>query len=97
MYYQNQDRSIYKIENGNPLLVIDHKLLNDKGVVGVYKDGPVLTIILEDAEFLKFQNEKIISFPIDADSALIDLNVYCTERLKDGSFILGTISKGMPA
>lgn len=56
VYYQNQDRSIYKIENGNPLLVIDHKLLNDKGVVGVYKDGPVLKIILEDAEFLKFQN-----------------------------------------
>ena len=95
VYYQNQDRSIYKIENGNPLLVIEHTLLNDRGVVGVYKDGPVLTIIMEDAEFLKFQNEKMTPFPIDNARILTDVNIYCTERLNDGSYILGTISKGI--
>ena len=95
VYYQNQDRSIYKIENGNPLLVIEHTLLNDRGVVGVYKDGPVLSIIMEDAEFLKFQNEKMTPFPIDNARILTDVNIYCTERLNDGSYILGTISKGI--
>ena len=95
VYYQNQDGAIYTIKNGNAVRVIENQLLGDKGVVGIYKEGNGLHIILEDGTFLNYIEETITPVELSDEVQLENVNIYCTEQLKDGSYVLGTISKGV--
>jgi len=44
VYYQNQDRGVYRIENGKPKLVIDAFTLGNAGVVGLYKTEGIFQV-----------------------------------------------------
>lgn len=96
VYFQSQNLGIYKIENGKAVLVLDHASLKDQNVVGIYKEEANLLLILDDAKFLRLEvNEDRVAVEKEAAKGIVDINVYCTERLKDGSYILGTISNGI--
>ena len=95
VYFQNQSAGVYKIENGKPVLVIDSSQLNNRGVVGIYSTNDYLTVILDNAQMLKIKGTELMPWALPAAKELAGLNVFCTERLADGSFILGTISKGI--
>lgn len=95
VYFQNQNKGLYKIENGEPVLIIDHDVLKNRNVVGMYEEDSTLIVILNKAQFLKHKNSKTSIWKIEAQNFLNNIDVYVTERLNDGSFILGTISNGM--
>lgn len=95
IYFQSEDFSVYKIENGLPEVIIEHSILKDKGVVGMHKDKNGLVLVLDDARFLRMNGVEVVEWKIPAANELEGVNVYCTERLSDGSFVLGTISKGI--
>jgi DNA-binding CsgD family transcriptional regulator len=95
IYFQNQNLGIYKIENGEPNLVLSHEAIDGRSVVGMYKDEDGILIILDNAKFLKIQEKSTVLWPIEADYELDGINVFCSNRLNDGSFVLGTISKGI--
>ncbi len=95
VYFQGQNLDVYKIENGAPILVIEHQNLKDKNVVGIYKNIDAILVILENAQFLTTEKNGAFLKEVEASEELKGLNVYCTEKLKDGSYILGTISNGM--
>lgn len=94
VYFQNRDLGVYKIQNGNPELVINHDLINNRNVVGIYGLKNQVLFILDNARFLVLNEEGVIPWNKD-ELALPELNVYCTEKLSDGSFVLGTISNGI--
>ena len=95
VYFQNKNNDLYKIENGEPVLIIDHDALKNRNVVGMYEEGSTLIVILDKAQFLKHKNSKTSLWEIGAQNFLKNIDVYVTERLTDGSFILGTISNGI--
>lgn len=95
VYFQSQNFGIYKIGNGSPELVINDELLRDKSVVGIYKEDGELLIILDNAQFLKTQDGILFTVKMETNTVLEGLNIYCTERLSDDSYVLGTISKGI--
>jgi len=95
IYFQNQNLGIYKIENGEPNLVLSDEALNGRIVVGMYKDEDATIVILDNGKFLKFQEKATAFWRIEADDDLSGTNIFCSERLNDGSFVLGTISKGI--
>ncbi len=95
VYYQNQDRGVYRIENGKPKLVIDAFTLGNAGVVGLYKTEDYLTIVLDNAKMLQLEEGRNSIWTIPTTNELQGLSVYCSTRLEDGSFVLGTISKGI--
>lgn len=95
IYFQNQDLGVYRIENGESKLIIGHNTLKSRGVVGMYKVNEDLTVILDNAQILKIKEDESFLWTIPTANELKGLNVYCTEQLADGSFVLGTISKGI--
>lgn len=94
VYFQNQNLGVYKIKNGEPELVVNHDLINDRNVVGMFETGNQILMILDNARFLVLSEEGVIPWN-DGRPNLKDLNVYSTAQLMDGSFILGTISNGI--
>ncbi|RNC89415.1 MAG: two component regulator three y domain-containing protein [Allomuricauda sp.] len=94
VYFQNQNLGVYKIQNGEPKLMVDHNLINDRNVVGMFGIDNKILMILDNANFLVLGddgvqpwNNKVLDLP--------ELNVYSTAQLTDGTFILGTIADGM--
>lgn len=95
IYFQNQDKHVFKIENGVSILAIDAELIDNEPIVGMYNELNTLVVILENAKFLKISDsgEAIVDIPPLKSSG--DIVVYTTERLKDGSYVLGTIADGL--
>lgn len=94
VYYQNQNKDIYRIENGEPILTIDSASLQDRKVVGMYEELGKLVLILDNAKFLQVVDTKLITREVRLLKPIGDIVVYATEKLKDGTYILGTISDG---
>ncbi len=95
VYFQNQNEGIYRVRNGKPILVVDDSTIKGRGVVGIYKTDDYLTLVLDDAQILNVSEKESVVSSISATNDLKGLNVYCTAQLKDGSLVLGTISKGI--
>ena len=94
VYYQNQNKDIYRIENGEPILTIESQSLEDSKVVGMYEELGNLVLILDNAKFLQIVDTKLITREVRLLKPIGDIVVYATEKLKDGTYILGTISDG---
>ena len=95
IYFQNQNLGIYKIENGEPNLVLSHEALQGRSVVGMYKEEDAITVILDNGKFLKVKQNAAFLWAIEADNELEGITIFCSKRLNDGSYVLGTISKGI--
>ena len=95
IYFQNKDFGIYSIANGEPVLFMSGKFLDYRNVIGVYEDENDLVIILDNAKILKKEETGISILNTELDTVLEGLNIYSTAQLKDGSYILGTISNGI--
>ncbi len=95
VYYQNQNKDIYRIENGEPILAIDSDSVEDRNVVGMYEEQDTLVLILDNAKFLQVVDNKITTRDVRLLKSMGDIVVYATEKLKDGTYILGTISDGV--
>lgn len=95
VYFQNQDKHVFRIENGEPVVAIDAQVLGSKNVVGMYSELNTLVVILDDATFLEISNTEVKPRDIWLLKSKGDVVVYATNKLKDGSYILGTISDGI--
>ncbi|MFT6934083.1 MAG: AraC family chitin signaling transcriptional activator [Maribacter sp.] len=95
VYYQNQNKDIYLIKSGEPILAIDAASLQDRKVVGMYEEQGKLVLILDNAKFLQVVDTKLITRAVGLLKPFGDIVVYATEKLKDGTYILGTISDGV--
>ena len=96
IYFQKIGEGIFEIENGEAQLIIPSHRIDNRELVGVY-DGENNGLLLQTKEngFLSFQDNTVTKWNIEADDLLSNVSVYSSARLKDGSFILGTISNGI--
>jgi len=95
VYFQRPDEGVYKIEKGAPKLVINNPAFANSLIVGIFSIDKELLFLTENGHFFKFNGKQIARWSISADKELSSINIYSSLKLKDGSFILGTISDGM--
>jgi len=95
IYFQKSEVGIFKIENGKATLVISSDTIKNKEVINIYKSQNELLLLTKSNGFFKFQTNEIKKWNIDADRSLANKDVYSSIKLKDGSFVLGTISNGI--
>ena len=95
IYFQKMGEGIMEIVNGKTQLVIQSELIRNVELINIYDfDGGLLLQTMENG-FYKFENNVLAKWNIEADELLSSVSVYSSIRLKDGSFILGTISNGV--
>ena len=95
IYFQKSDKGIFKIENGEGLLVSDEKEVKDQEIVGAFLIDKKPLFLTEKGEFYFFENGSISQWNISSNQILKSENIYSSSMLSDGSFILGTISNGV--
>ena len=95
IYFQRSDRGIYKIENGIARLFSDDPVLKENNIIHMFSRDGSLFFQTSDNGFYTLKNNKLEHWDIPADKQLQNLSVFSSIQLKDESFVLGTISKGL--
>ncbi len=95
VFFQIKDSGLFTLENGKPSLITDATVFRENSVVGVFAHGEDLIAVTADARFYRIREEVVQLWDIEAYEDLNDLSIYTSFKLQDGSFILGSISKGI--
>uniref|UniRef100_UPI00325FB49B helix-turn-helix and ligand-binding sensor domain-containing protein n=1 Tax=Gelidibacter japonicus TaxID=1962232 RepID=UPI00325FB49B len=95
VYYQVYGEGIYKIESGQSVLWIDHDIFVTNVIVNMFNHNGDLLIQTQEQGFYIWKDGQLFDWEISASKIIDGLSVYNSIRLKNGDFILGTISNGI--
>lgn len=95
VYFQNINDGIYKIEGGKEILLTNHDVVKNNIVVNMFYHQSKLLLQTQEKGFYFFENNSLIKWDITANNILNKSSIYNSIQLKDGSFMLGTISNGI--
>lgn len=95
VYFQSIGEGLFQIDNGRAVLVSNHLILRDANIINVYNNGGNLLVQTMESGFYVLEGSVIEKWQIPANELLSKVGVYCSIQLHDGSFALGTISKGL--
>lgn len=95
IYFQKINEGIFKIENGKSVLISDHHILQGNILVGTFIVDKRILFLTEKGEFYFLDENGLSRWNITAKDELATKNIYCSIKLKDGSFMLGTTSHGI--
>ena len=95
IYFQNAGEGVYKIEEGQAVLVTNDKIFKEDLLVGVFFMNKKTVFLSDKHGFFTLENNKLTKLNTNADDYLKGLTIYSAIQLKDGSLVLGSISNGI--
>ena len=95
IYYHVAYKGIYLIRDGKPKLIIKDNVVLEDRVIDLFFIDDVLTILTRKSGFLQFQNNGLEEWEVAENDRLKKYNIFNSIKLKDGSFVIGTISNGI--
>ncbi|PQJ81532.1 helix-turn-helix and ligand-binding sensor domain-containing protein [Polaribacter glomeratus] len=95
IYFQENTKGIYRIENGVPKLVSDDVILKENKVVDIFLKDQKLLFLTQKNGFFFLENNQIKPWKIPSNNFLLDKTIYSANHLKNGSIVIGTISDGL--
>jgi len=95
IYFQTLNDGLFEIENGKSVLVSESAFFKQNKLIDIFKKNNKLIFVTQfnglfesDEKELNVQN---LLFKINEKK----LNVYCASKLKNGTYVLGTVSDGV--
>lgn len=95
IYFQKFNEGLFKIENGKSELISESSIVQQNVFVGAFSIDKKVLFLTEKGAFYFFSENEFTRWVIEAENELYSKTVYCSSQLKDGSFLLGTISNGI--
>ena len=95
IYFQKLGKGLFTLENGEPILVSDDLILKQTNVIGAFLVDNRILIITEQADFFYLENNNLVEWKLPVETDFYLSKIYSALRLNDGSYVLGTISKGI--
>jgi AraC family chitin signaling transcriptional activator len=95
IYFQENDRGIFRIENGIAKLVSDNSVLKNNRIVDFFIKDDKLLILTQTEGFFFLENNELVPWKTPSDQFLSDKSIYSANHLRNGSFVLGSISNGL--
>ncbi|TRX25208.1 LuxR family transcriptional regulator [Flavobacterium franklandianum] len=95
IYFQSLNDGLYEIESGKSRLVSNALILQKNRIVNVFSIDEGLLIQTEFNGFYKLANSILSKYSTAVDAELASTSIYSSIRLSDGSFVIGTVSKGI--
>lgn len=95
IYFQSLNDGLYEIESGKSRLVSNDLILQKNRIVNVFSTDDGLLIQTEFNGFYKLVNTILSKYSTAVDAELASTSIYSSIRLSDGSFVIGTVSKGI--
>lgn len=95
IYFQETEKGVFKIENGKQTLVVSSEAIGNNELLKIFNIESGLLLQTREQGFYRFISGEIELWNIKSNDQLSNLSIYSSIRLKDGSFVLGTIANGI--
>ena len=95
IYFQRIGEGIFKIEYGKDTLVNDDEVVKNDEIINVSLNNGNLRFLTQNQGFYDLKNNTLTKSDITSNAFLSTLSFYDGIGLKDGRFVLGTISNGV--
>lgn len=96
VYVQKLDGTISRLENGIEILIAKiPEELNIKYILNIFSINNTLIVLTRTQGLFKIQNKTLNKWHIPGDTFLDKARIFRGIQLRDKSFVLGTISKGV--
>lgn len=95
LYFQRLDHGLFKLENGSEVLVSNHPKLLGEEVIGLFGPPQDLLVLMSDSGFFRLRSEGLFPWDIPANPTFINSRAYSALQLKQGGYVIGTISNGV--
>ena len=94
IYFQEDKKGIFKIENGVPKLISDAPIFKENSIVEIFEREKKLLFLTQEEGFYYLKDKKPIKWSLPSE-ILENKIIYSAIQLKDKNFLLGTISNGL--
>src|SRR6056297_935462 len=95
IYFQENGKGIFKIDNGKAKNVYKDDIVLTDEVINIFKEGDTLCMLTKHHGFYREENASLTQYSTGLDKLPNKITVYSGIRLKDGKYALGTISNGL--
>jgi DNA-binding CsgD family transcriptional regulator len=95
VYFQRLGEGLFRIKSGKDFLLLDDEVLRNNEVINVFGSERDLLVLTRDNGFYTIKDGVLVQFNRYPNEALSGFSLYDGIRLKDNSFLLGTISNGV--
>jgi AraC family transcriptional regulator, chitin signaling transcriptional activator len=95
IYYQSPGEGLFEIENGESKLISNNIIFQKGRIVSVFSTIEGLLIQTQSDGLYKFIGGNVSKSNINSDPDIATNSIYSCKILSDGSFALGTVSKGI--
>jgi len=95
IYFQENGKGIFKIDNGKAKNVYKDDIVLTDEVINIFKEGDTLCMLTKHHGFYREENGSLTQYSTGLDKLPNKITVYSGIRLKDGKYALGTISNGL--
>jgi ligand-binding sensor domain-containing protein/DNA-binding CsgD family transcriptional regulator len=95
IYFQKINQGIFKFESGQEKLISNDMTLKDKIVVNIFKYNNQLLFQTKESGFFLLNNGNAVPWNTSLNNKLSQYSTYNSIRLKNGDFVLGTVSNGI--
>lgn len=92
VYFQEKEKGLFRLENGKPVLISNDTEVTKSNIINIFEKGNELLIVTYDGHFYTYNFENFELW--DTEISDLELKLYSSTLLSDGSFALGTISDG---
>ncbi|PTX61556.1 YXYXY domain-containing protein [Kordia periserrulae] len=95
LLFQVLGEGLYSIENGEKVLVTNDAILQNSRVVGIFPKNNQKIIITRDSGWFTLDKNELTALQLPYHADTTQKSIYTSMQLADGSFVLGTIAKGI--
>lgn len=95
IYYQKFSEGLFKIENGEEKQVTASYVIKDKVIINVFDKEGDLLIQTKENGFYIFKNNNVEVWNENLKNTLYHNSIYSSIQLKEGGYLLGTVSHGI--
>ena len=95
IYYQDNNLSVYQIENEKSQLFIAAKELQYNQVLGMINSPLGELIVTRNSGLLRYKNGNISSLNTSLSSTLSEDVIFCFTKTRNGQLVLGSIKNGV--
>jgi len=95
IYYQKIGEGVFKIENGEPILISNDPILQKNILVNILVINNELLFQTQEFGTYRFVGGALSKWEIPANKIISNLSIYSSIQLQDGNIVIGTISNGI--
>lgn len=95
IYYHVDTEGVYSIEKGEPKLIINDTIVLEDRVINIFKNEDEIIVLTRSSGFFQLKYGELVPWNVSVNTRLKELSILNGIQLKNGSFVAGTISKGV--